>query len=199
MMPAVLAANGGVLAAARSAMDSGRIAGTLTSGLHHARREYGLGFCTFNGLAITAIELSGHGNVLILDLDAHGGGGTASLISGNVRIRHIDLSTDAFDCHEGTIDVSSASQVEYLERLESELRSAAPADIVIYNAGMDVHESDCGQLSVDAIAAREVMVFEWARSTRTPICYTLAGGYSERERLVGLHRCTIRAAEYHAR
>lgn len=73
----VLATNGGVVAAAISALEHGT-AGSLSSGLHHARRETGEGFCTFNGLAIAAREAlsAGARSVLILDLDAHFGGGT---------------------------------------------------------------------------------------------------------------------------
>jgi len=68
----VLASNGGAVAAALDALRHGR-AGSLSSGLHHARRGGGAGFCTFNGLAISAREApaAGVGPVLILDLDAH--------------------------------------------------------------------------------------------------------------------------------
>ncbi len=44
----VLATNGGVVAAALDAMRCG-VSGSLSSGLHHARRVSGRGFCTFNG------------------------------------------------------------------------------------------------------------------------------------------------------
>jgi acetoin utilization deacetylase AcuC-like enzyme len=59
MWPMVLASNGGVVAAALSALSSG-VAGSLSSGLHHARADRGAGFCTFNGLVIAARQaLSG--------------------------------------------------------------------------------------------------------------------------------------------
>ena len=51
----VCASNGGAVAAALAALQS-RVAGSLSSGLHHARREHGAGYCTFNGLAIAARE-----------------------------------------------------------------------------------------------------------------------------------------------
>jgi acetoin utilization deacetylase AcuC-like enzyme len=70
----VLASNGGVVAAALHALRGG-IAGSLSSGLHHARRDRGCGYCTFNGLVVAAKAAldAGVGRVLILDLDAHGG------------------------------------------------------------------------------------------------------------------------------
>ncbi len=72
----VLASNGGVVAAALEALDSG-MAGSLSSGLHHARRSSGAGFCTFNGLVLAAraAQAAGAESVLVLDLDAHCGGG----------------------------------------------------------------------------------------------------------------------------
>lgn len=103
LWPMVLASGGGVLAAARSALDDG-VAGSLSSGLHHAKAERGDGFCTFNGLVIAAKTLLDEGvvrSVLILDLDAHCGGGTAQLIDRDPRIWHEDVSVDSFDHYSG--------------------------------------------------------------------------------------------------
>ena len=55
LWPMVCASNGGAVAAALAALQTD-VAGSLSSGLHHARREHGAGFCTFNGLAIAARE-----------------------------------------------------------------------------------------------------------------------------------------------
>src|SRR5262245_13069774 len=79
LWPMVLASNGGAVAAVLRALRDG-IAGSLSSGLHHARRDQGFGYCTFNGLVIAAEAAlaAGAGDVLILDLDSHCGGGTHS-------------------------------------------------------------------------------------------------------------------------
>jgi acetoin utilization deacetylase AcuC-like enzyme len=53
LWPMLLASNGGAVAAARAALDDG-VAGSLSSGFHHAAHGYGDGFCTFNGLVIAA-------------------------------------------------------------------------------------------------------------------------------------------------
>lgn len=204
ILRSVLASNGGVVAAVHAAMKDG-IAGSLSSGLHHARRDHGLGFCTFNGLAIAASEAlkAGCENVLILDLDAHGGGGTASLISGNVRICHLDLVVDPFDTHEDSVNLYGKSPLTYLTVLSGALEALRP-DLCIYNAGMDVHEYDCGPTGFDKriIAAREWMVFEWAAACEVPIAYVLAGGYASPRRsiaeLVAHHRTTIRHAAHFA-
>src|SRR5580765_3229887 len=50
----VCASNGGVIAAASVALRTRRVSGSLSSGLHHARRARGAGFCTFNGLVLAA-------------------------------------------------------------------------------------------------------------------------------------------------
>ena len=100
LWPMVLASNGGAVAAARAALEDG-VAGSLSSGLHHAGYGSGAGFCTFNGLVIAAKAAlaAGAKSVLILDLDAHCGGGTASLIAGEPRIRQLDVSVSSYDSY----------------------------------------------------------------------------------------------------
>ena len=95
----VVASTGGAVAAALAALQSGGSAGSLSGGLHHARRERGEGFCTFNGLALAGVSAleAGAESVLILDFDAHCGGGTHSLIKDNPRIWQVDVSVDEFD------------------------------------------------------------------------------------------------------
>jgi acetoin utilization deacetylase AcuC-like enzyme len=202
LLPAMLSSNGGVVAAVKSALEDG-VAGSLSSGLHHARRNYGLGFCTFNGLAIAAKQAIKLGceNVMILDLDAHGGGGTASLISGEVRICHLDLVVDPFDVHRDSVDLSSRPACDYLTVLSETLKCFTPS-LVIYNAGMDVVEGDCGPLGLgytsEFVRQRERIVFDWASRAGVPIAFVMAGGYTSRDRtrgqLVADHLATIRAA-----
>ena len=207
----VLATNGGVVAAALAAMESGQEAGSLSSGLHHARRETGRGFCTFNGLVLAANAAleAGAERVLILDLDAHCGGGTHSLIKDDSRIWQVDVSVNDFDSHGSTEHstlclVDSAN--EYLPTIDQELkrllRAAPKFDLCLYNAGVDPHERcDIGGLSgIDTrmLANREMIVFEWGLRQRVPIAFVLAGGYVgpdlAQDELVLLHRLTIEAA-----
>jgi hypothetical protein len=49
----VCSSNGGVMAAAIEALGTS-VSGSLSSGLHHARRARGAGFCTFNSLVLAA-------------------------------------------------------------------------------------------------------------------------------------------------
>jgi acetoin utilization deacetylase AcuC-like enzyme len=204
----VLASNGGAVAAALAALHSGR-AGALASGLHHARHAHGAGFCTFNGLALAALHAldAGARRVLVLDLDAHCGGGTDELVGRDARIRILDIAVDPFDRYApgpgNTLDLV-ARAADYLPTLDARLAELAsePFDLCLYNAGMDPHEH-CpvgGLAGVDEalLQAREQRVFAWCRARRLPVAFVLAGGYLgpglDRDRLVALHRLTLAAA-----
>jgi acetoin utilization deacetylase AcuC-like enzyme len=208
LWPMVLASNGGAVAAARAAMEHG-VAGSLSSGLHHARHESGAGFCTFNGLVIAANAALAAGGraVLILDLDAHCGGGTASLIAGEDRVRQVDVSVSAFDeypnseqCRLSIVRDSADYLPEVRRMLEGVQRPGL--DLCLYNAGMDpCEECSIGGLAGitgEILAERERMVFEWCASHGLPVAFVLAGGYIgprlSGPRLVALHRLTLAAA-----
>ena len=210
LWPMVLATNGGVVAAAISALEHGT-AGSLSSGLHHARREIGEGFCTFNGLAIAAREAlsAGARSVLILDLDAHFGGGTQSLISHEPRIWQVDVSVNDLDQYPlserawPSIVKNCTDYLPTIHRRLQELEQYAPRfDLCLYNAGMDPYEhcpmGGLSGITQETLDKRERMVFEWCRARRLPIAFALAGGYIGRrldERgLVDLHRLTLSAA-----
>ena len=201
---------GGMMDAGLAALKDG-VAGTLASGFHHARRDRGAGFCTLNGLAIAAHALAEQtgGHILILDLDAHYGGGTHSLIQGHPRLWQLDVSVSAFDDYQPGARcvkelVSDARQ--YLRTVWRGLQMAEAEwpDFVLclYNAGMDVH-GDCkigGLPGIDEllITLREEMAFQWCRERGIPVAYAMAGGYTggrmTRKRLVDLHRLTLTAA-----
>lgn len=207
---AVAASNGGAVDAARAALEDG-VAGSLSSGLHHARKGRGAGFCTLNGLIIAAREAlkAGARAVLILDFDAHCGGGTSSMIDGNEPIWQFDVAVDGFDAYDSTHRATLQrvyESVGYLSAIERAMDAAERAgqrfDLCLYNAGMDPYEG-CAigglyGITRDVLARRERMVFEWCRARRLPVAFVLAGGYigpllSKRE-LVDLHLLTLAAA-----
>jgi acetoin utilization deacetylase AcuC-like enzyme len=211
----VVASNGGLVAAALAARESG-VAGSLSSGLHHARRARGNGYCTFNGLALAARAALAFGarNVLILDLDAHCGGGTSELLGTHPNVWIVDVAVHAFDRYtplpRHTLDVVLAAR-QYLPVLKARLEglaSRAPAfDLCIYNAGMDPHQG-CpigGLPGIDGavLQDREAIVFEWCRGRGIPIAFSLAGGYIgpglSQAGLTDLHRLTLAAAAHAAR
>ena len=207
------ASTGGAVAAALTALKEG-VSGSLSSGLHHSRYARGEGFCTFNGLALAAVKAleAGAGGVLILDLDAHCGGGTQSLIGDNPAVWHTDVSVSGFDGYvpeeRQTLDLVRDAD-DYLPTIRRRLAeladTAPPFGLCLYNAGMDPYGPDGEQgsgrlpdISAARLAEREEMVFEWCRAQSLPVAFVLAGGYLERfldrAGLVGLHRLTLEAA-----
>ncbi|WP_278314172.1 hypothetical protein [Lolliginicoccus levis] len=209
----ISASTGGVVAAALTALEEGS-AGSLSSGLHHARRDMGSGFCSVNGLAVAAAAAlqAETSTVAILDLDAHCGGGTASIIGTDPRITQLDVSVSSFDSYSDT-DNSTLWMVDradvYLGRVEhalDQLKRLRP-DLLLYNAGMDPHE-DCSigglrGITSDILAERERLVFEFCARESVPVAFVLAGGYIgprlAADELVDLHRLTIAAGALFAR
>jgi acetoin utilization deacetylase AcuC-like enzyme len=206
---AVCSSTGGVLAAAQAALHEG-VAGSLSSGLHHARRSAGAGYCTFNGLALAALEATSQGsnNVLIMDFDAHCGGGTHSLISTHSRIRQADISVSPFDRYQPTGDnrlelvVDASQYLSAIEQMLAEVERQGNYQLCLYNAGMDPHENcpvgGLPGITTAMLAERERMVFEWCHTRGCPVAFVLAGGYIgsalSRDDLVALHRLTIKSA-----
>ncbi len=203
----VTSSTGGVVDAALRAMGSGRTTASLSSGLHHARAGSGRGFCTFNGLALAAVTArhAGAQRVLIIDLDAHCGGGTAAIIDGVDGVEQVDVSTSSFDRYAPRPDarLELADHTDYLQvvgRTLDEVPDPAGVDLVIYNAGMDVHERAGGDpgFTTDLVRARERLVLGWADSFGLPLSFTLAGGYSgyglDLAGVADLHLETFRAA-----
>ena len=195
----------GVLGAVTEALASGSSTGSLSSGLHHARAGEGSGFCTVNGLAGAARHALGlvDGTVVVLDVDAHCGGGTHSLIGHEERIRHLDLSVSSFDSYAAagdnrlvllTRDAGRAGfDRRYLDELDG-LLDQIPDDtgLVVYNAGMDPHPT----VSSAALTRRENRVAEWCSVNSVPVAFVLAGGYTHvmaEGQLVDLHMKTVRA------
>ena len=190
----------GVLAAVDEALATGGSSGSLSSGLHHARHAGGEGYCTVNGLAMAATRATElvSGTVVILDLDAHCGGGTNELIGGDGRILHLDLSTSSFDSYSPDGDdeltvLHGPSDVEYLEHVHGYLgRIPDDTGLVIYNAGMDPHPG----VSAEGLAQRERLVAAWCARNSVPVAFVLAGGYTwgiTMDELVDLHLHTVRA------
>ena len=204
---------GGLCDAAIEALEKKGIAGSLSSGLHHAHRDRATGFCSVNGLAMAAVVAVEHGahRVLILDFDAHCGGGTAEIIEAWPQIEQVDVSVVAYDTYPSRPDArlilaqslrDGADYLEIVRRALSDIANPAAIDLVIYNAGMDPERSAGGvdAIDIETLRQREEMVFEWARSNDVPIAWTLAGGYSSgssMDHVIALHRLTIEVAASH--
>lgn len=204
---AVVASTSSVRAAALAAWAGRTVAGATSSGLHHARYDRGAGYCTLNGLVVAAkaVLAAGALRVLVVDLDAHCGGGTASLIEGVDGIEQVDVSVDGYDSYESRPDarLEMAGAGNYLATVEQVLDGVVDPgslDLVIYNAGMDPHEQAGGVagITTSVIRRRDRMVMEWAEAYDLPVAFVMAGGYQgfglELDGVAALHGVTFEEA-----
>ena len=181
---------GAMINAACSALDRG-VACAPVSGFHHAGHSSAQGFCTFNGLMVTAIKLLRQKKltkVLILDLDQHYGNGTDEIIE------RLGLEKDIVNSTFGQWYGSPADAPKYLEHLDRVVETLADFDLVLYQAGADLHVDDPlgGVLDNDQMRERDRMVFEAAKRAGVPIAWNLAGGYQEPiENVIALHTITM--------
>ncbi|WP_434774515.1 histone deacetylase family protein [Pseudomonas oryzihabitans] len=165
----------------------------LAGGTHHAHHDYPAGFCIFNDLAILALSLleSGRaGRVLILDCDVHQGDGTARILA-----EVPDAITVSLHCAtnyparkaQSDWDIPLPRGLDdagYLRVLDDALGYLLPLhqpDVVLYDAGVDVHRDDAlGYLALtDAgLAARDGLVLRRCLAADIPVAGVIGGGYS---------------------
>ena len=163
-------------------------------GTHHAHFDHGYGFCVFNDLAYTAINLLNQKlvkKVLILDLDVHQGDGTIDICQKYSSIFTCSIHSESnfpYEKKQGWMDVSLAAAIgddEYLETLTKTLmliQDQITPDIVLYDAGVDVFSNDkLGnlQLSFDGIKKRDQIVLDHFRNKNIPVATVIGGGYSK--------------------
>ena len=206
VVASVLASTGGVIAAVLEALKSGK-AGSLSSGLHHAKADHGAGFCTINGLAIAALIALQNGakSVGILDVDAHCGGGTFDILGENPLIRIGDVSTNGYDAWRSgqerhKLEITTDPDT-YLDVVAEMLEHIGSVDLLLLNAGMDPAEGgstgSTRGFTSELLEQRELLVAEWCERTNTPVAFVLAGGYVGSNLTLGgvadLHMHTVAA------
>lgn len=182
----------GTYTTALKALDEG-VACHAAGGTHHAHYSNGLGFCVFNDIAFTALNLIEHGlakKVLILDLDVHQGDGTIDICHDKNGIYTCSLHCEQnfpFQKRQGTRDVSLDNHLEdtaYLNKLHITLKEISKEfmpDIVLYDAGVDVFFGDqLGNLdlTLEGIFKRDCNVLEHFKSRKVPVATVIGGGYS---------------------
>ena len=182
---------GAMIAAARAALEGG-CACAPVSGFHHAQYDSAGGYCTFNGLVITAQKLLMEGavrQVLILDCDMHYGDGTDGILERLGLARSITNATFGRWYHQ------PSPAGAYLQRLRETVAGLDALDLILYQAGADVHVDDPlgGVLTTEQMIERDQIVFEAAHVSETPIAWNLAGGYQKPlSKIVDLHVNTLR-------
>ena len=201
---------GGTILTAKLALQYG-LACNTAGGTHHAFPTYGSGFCIFNDLAIALKVLQAQALIrtaLIVDLDVHQGDGSAFIFKN-------DPSVFTFSMHCGVnfpgrkqqsdLDVPLAENTgddEYLAVLRSHLPTLLAdlrPDIVMYDAGVDVHKDDrLGKLALtdDGVFERDRTVLQTCVSAGYPVACVIGGGYGEdMSALIYRHSLLHRAAK----
>ena len=185
--------SGAMLSAARQAIANGRVAVAPCSGFHHAGYASGGGFCTFNGLMVTALALLQEGSVArigILDCDQHNGDGTDEIID-QLRLRG---SITHYTAGKYWGRASEAST--FLGKLPDIVKSFGNCDVLLYQAGADPHMDDPlgGWLTTAQLAQRDRTVFAVAERIGVPVVWNLAGGYqTPLRRVLDIHDNTLLA------
>jgi acetoin utilization deacetylase AcuC-like enzyme len=220
LFPSVLLTNGGVLSAGRAALQEG-LAAALCSGFHHACADHGEGFCTFNGLIVTADALLAEGrakHVAILDMDLHYGNGTAQLAIGRSHVTALSLYGNDYwqnvpyrdvrvrrhgdgENHRSAALPEACDRPKMLHIMENELPwllSRGKPDLLLYQAGADPYFEDPYSplhLDHDDLLERDRYVFRFARDNGIPVAWVLAGGYTkDTSKVVKVHTNTFVAA-----
>ena len=184
--------SGAMLAAAREALRNGRVAVAPCSGFHHAGYSHAAGYCTFNGLMVSAMALHASGEakrVGILDFDEHYGDGTDHIID-HLRVDWINH----FSAGQHYGDASEARP--FLASIPALVASMKDCDVILYQAGADPHIDDPlgGWLTTRQLFERDRLVFEAAAELGIPVAWNLAGGYQTPLRKVTqIHDGTMRA------
>jgi len=185
-------ATGGTVLACRLALEHG-VAINLGGGFHHAAADWGGGFCVYADTPLAAKVLHGAGRadkVMVVDLDAHHGNGTAGVFRGWDWAYLFDaFQASLFPARKEPEDFpvplpAGLTGGEYLDLIRELLPPALDRvgpDLVIYNAGSDPFKDDplAGlELTMNDLAERDLLVVSLIRERSIPVAMVLSGGYS---------------------
>ena len=186
--------SGAMLGAAREAMANAQVACAPVAGFHHAHYSSPGGFCTFNGLMVTALALLASGEaqrIGILDLDQHYGDGTDDILAavGPVNVMHTTA---------GARKRTAKDAEPFLSRLPEVVAAFSDCTVLLYQAGADPHIKDPlgGWMTTEQMMRRDRIVFEGAKQIGVPIAWDLAGGYQHDDQggigpVLEIHRNTM--------
>lgn len=203
-----LHAAGGTLLAAEDALREG-LGLNLSGGTHHAFPDRAEGYSLFNDVAVAVRWLRARGfagRVLVVDLDAHQGNGTAVFFQKDPSVftlslhgeRNYPLKKETSDLDVGLPD--GVGDEAYLRALDEALERAESfrPHLVFYNAGVDVLKGDrFGRLALsrEGVEKRDQRVFALVRRLGVPLVVVMGGGYNRDPRLtVEAHAQTYRLA-----
>lgn len=178
----------------------------LGGGMHHARRDFGHGFCLVNDFLIATYHLINEQkikNALVIDVDAHMGDGTIDCVYRDNRIWTIDLHMkNGWPNNDGNLKLKAEANIhvplekgeenKYLLELQNALEQTnqlsfqtQKPDIAICLLGADPYEEDEldstseMNLSLEQLFKRDQMIYQFLTAYQIPVCVLLAGGYGK--------------------
>ena len=203
-----LAAGGSILAGQRALADGW--SASVGGGFHHAYADHGEGFCVIHDVAVAIRRLQFDRAIktaMVVDTDVHQGNGTASIFGGDGDVFTLSIHQEnnyPYPKPPSTVDIDLPDGIgddDYLSILEKHLRAAFhdfKPQILFYIAGADPYREDqLGglALTMEGLARRDALVFDYARRHGVPVAITLAGGYARNVGdTVKIHANTILAA-----
>lgn len=200
---------GGTVETVRQALHHG-LACHLAGGTHHAHRDFGTGYCLLNDLAVAAlwaVETQQIKRVLIVDCDVHQGDGTARILEQRPEVFTLSLHAQKnFPARKAQSDLdvpldNGLSDTGYLQALQQALEGVLQdfePELVIYDAGADVHADDrlgLLELSDAGMQARDRYVIRCCLERSLPVACVIGGGYdNDVGRLAARHGLLHRSA-----
>ena len=183
-----------------------QIACHLAGGTHHAHKSFGSGYCVFNDLSYASKTLIKNNlvkKILIIDLDVHQGDGTAKILQNDK-----DIFTCSVHCKnnfpfrktKSDLDIELDDNIndeEYIEILNKTLNECIKIfnpELVIYDAGVDVHKNDkLGNLKLtsNGILKRDKKVISFFKNKSIPIATVIGGGYSDNKAELAKRHCIV--------
>ncbi|XP_073954786.1 histone deacetylase 11 isoform X2 [Choristoneura fumiferana] len=185
---------GGSVLAGKLALERGW-ALNVGGGFHHCSGNRGGGFCPYADITLLLRCLMDDDliqNAMIVDLDAHQGNGYERDFLGVPEVYIMDMynrqiypkDSHAKQAIRRRIELrSNVEDLEYMLKLRQNLKAALnefKPDILVYNAGTDVLNSDpLGRMRISEIGIikRDEFVFEMCKSYKVPIVMLTSGGY----------------------
>ena len=178
-------------------------------GMHHAKKNYGEGFCIINDIVIAIKKLQANNKIKtawIIDVDAHKGDGTAELTEhddtiitlsihmakgwplNSPKFNKAGIINPSFIPSNIDIPVAKNENDKYLEKLKKgllKLEKYPKPGIAIIVLGSDPYEKDQLESSKDLkltlrqMKNRDLLIYNFLKAHNLPQAYLMAGGYGE--------------------
>ena len=184
---------GASIAAALNSLECGLGISAIGGG-HHAKFNTGEGFCPVNDIAIAIKKIRKENKikkVLIIDLDAHQGNGTAEIFQNNKYVFTYSAHQQ-FGYPEkrekSSLDIELPPNIgddQYLRVIQKTLPKIfkkSNFDMAFYIAGADIYEHDLlgdMKVSMAGIQKRDMVVFKILKDLKIPVVLAFAGGYAK--------------------